>query len=83
MTGTEKLAEIWRQVHEIRAEGAARVIACPYCFGRIVEGEDEMCCPTMGQALKAVLDAADLCEQVDQAKRIRGNSLAEEFRRSG
>ena len=76
MTPEEKLAEIWRQVHEIRNEGAPQIIACPYCHGRIVEGEDEMCCGTMARALKAVLDAADQCELVEQAQRIRDQAYA-------
>lgn len=72
MTAEEKIAEVERQVREIRS-GDLSEITCPYC-GLGVRMDGVFCCPTLTLAIDAVLERLAVNDSIDFINRVTDNA---------
>ena len=72
MTPEEKIAEVERQVREVRA-GDLSEITCPYC-GMGVKMDGVFCCPTLTAAIDAVLERMQVNEAIEFIDRVTDNA---------
>jgi len=72
MTPDEKVAEVERQVREVRA-GDLSEITCPYC-GMGVRMDGIFCCQTLVTAIEAVLERLQVNESIDFINRVTDNA---------
>jgi len=72
MTPDEKIAEVERQVREVRA-GDLSEITCPYC-GMGVRMDGIFCCQTLVTAIEAVLERLQVNESIDFINRVTDNA---------
>lgn len=65
----QRIAYVEHQIYEARA-GRLDFLECPYCRHITVNGEESLCCESMGEAVAAVLFKIECQEQLDQVARI-------------
>ncbi len=70
MNSEQKLAYVWAQMRNAMEDGEPIPMMCPYCMSVIQAGE-KPCCPTMRNAIAAILEREDRMRLMTEA--IRGN----------
>jgi len=67
--GMDKLAFVREQMAAMWRDHEEKEISCPYCLSVVPVGSP-VCCETLQRAVKAVLEAQDIVDKLETAKRI-------------
>jgi hypothetical protein len=68
--GNEKLGFVREQMEAMWREGCEKEISCPYCLSVVPVGA-AACCATLQRAVNAILEAQNVCDKLDTARRIQ------------
>jgi hypothetical protein len=67
--GVDKLAFVREQMARMWAQDRELELSCPYCLSVVPVGAS-VCCGTLQRAVNAILEAQDVVDKLDRAKRI-------------
>jgi hypothetical protein len=67
--GVDKLAFVREQMASMWRNGTEKELSCPYCMSVVTVGESP-CCDTLWRAVNAILEAQEVVDKLEKAKRI-------------
>jgi hypothetical protein len=65
----DKLAFVREQMASMWRDGVEKEISCPYCLSVVPVGAP-VCCGTLQRAVVAILEAQEVVDKLEKAKRI-------------
>ena len=77
--GMEKLAFVREQMASMWADNMEKELSCPYCLSVVPVGA-KVCCGTLERAVAAILEAQEVVDRLDKAKRIHELSGGSRYR---
>jgi len=77
--GVEKIAFVREQMASMWADNMEKELSCPYCLSVVPVGA-KVCCGTLERAVAAILEAQEVVDRLDKAKRIHELSGGSRYR---